>query len=154
MGAVQLLAGGRGRRPQDAGKWKETESPLELLERAELCQQSGVSPSFCTSDFLNYRHTSFYCISQILHFFPNWKQDPPPARRLGLALLRYSLYYGGLGTKAVISLRYACLRIYICIVLSYEICSDLSQQEEGITKTKRISPLSLLHCYCSSLMST
>lgn len=29
-------------------------------------------------------------------FLTNWRQDPPPAKRLHLALLRYWLYYGGL----------------------------------------------------------
>lgn len=40
-----------------------------------------------------YRLTSFitlYCTSQVLHFFINSTQDPPPAKRLQLALKRQS----------------------------------------------------------------
>ena len=48
-----------------------------------------------------YRHTSFYhtslyCASQVVWFFANWRQDPPPAQRFQLALLPHLLHHGGL----------------------------------------------------------
>lgn len=50
-----------------------------------------------------YKHTSFYCTwlycaSQMLHFLflTNWRQGPPPAKRLALVWLWYLFYCGGL----------------------------------------------------------
>ena len=41
-----------------------------------------------------HRHTLFCGASGVLCFFTNWKQDPPPAQRLQLTLLRYLLCCG------------------------------------------------------------
>lgn len=39
---------------------------------------------------------TFYYASQVLNFLQIEGENPPPAKRLQLALLQYSLYYGGL----------------------------------------------------------
>lgn len=50
----------------------------------------------CISNRKWCKQTLFYCallyqVSQMLCFFAKWKQDPPPAKRLRVALLRWPL---------------------------------------------------------------
>lgn len=76
----------------------------------QLCFQYTAQPElfrrpiFVKELDMVHRHTSFhcdllYCVSQIFFFnfsFTNWKQEPPPAKRLQFALLWYLLYCDGL----------------------------------------------------------
>ena len=73
-------------------------------------------PQYFVGGKARYKTTycaSIYCASQYVACFINWRQDPPPAKRLWHTLLQYAHYCGSTrwsGNEPTVSLRFASIR--------------------------------------------